>query len=70
MIRHDISRAELLDKIKALKSDWMERAAERRAAAIAAGHVGESDGIWSEIKSIYMELQGYKRVSNDRPSDA
>ncbi len=58
MIRYAISRAELEKLITAEKADWLMRAASRTEEFRIAGQYSEKSSIWSEIKSVYMVLQG------------
>jgi hypothetical protein len=70
MIRHGIALNDLLGRIDALVPTWRTRAGTRTTAAIQAGRVGDTDGIWSEIKAIYMELQGFKCMYCEKPMPA
>ena len=64
MIRHRISPADLLAKIP---QKWLGRAKSQTRKVIRARRVAEGDGIWSEIKSLYMELQGFKCMYCEKP---
>ncbi len=54
----DLTHLEAL--VNAHKSTWMARAAERTANYKAAGKVTDSSHIWSEIKEVFMKIQGNK----------
>jgi hypothetical protein len=62
MIRIAVTSAELLAAIGSKSPRWMERAEEKKAAALVAGKVGEGDGIWSEIKEIFILRQEFKCI--------
>jgi hypothetical protein len=67
MIRIAVTSAELLAAIGSKSPRWMERAEEKKAAALAAGKVGEGDGIWSEIKEIFILRQEFKCIYCEHP---
>jgi hypothetical protein len=50
----------VLDQIRRDHPNWLGRAEEKRKAAIAAGKVGDGDGIWSDIKGLFIRAQHYK----------
>lgn len=58
MIGYRISRQDLEARIEADKSGWLARAATRTAGFRAAGRYVEASSIWSEVKPVYMRLQG------------
>ncbi len=61
MIRYRITSSELHDAISELNSSWFERADERTDFYAARHHYEKPpSSIWSDIKRVYMELQGYK----------
>ena len=68
MIRVVVAEAELLGRIDALDAGrppdrrWLVRAAALTARCVAEGRVGEGDGIWSEVKAVYIELQRFKCI--------
>lgn len=70
MINFRIAEKDLIAAIDAAHPKWLEKAAQRTRAAIAAGKVAEGDGIWSEIKRVYMELQGFKCMYCEKPMPA
>jgi len=56
MIAYRIGFAELRGRIDAHKPGWMRRAAQATATLLASG--GKAASIWSEVKEVYMRLQG------------
>ena len=58
MIGYRISLDELKERIEGHKPGWLARAAERKEAFRQAGKFNEKKSIWSEIKPVYMTLQG------------
>lgn len=58
MIGYRVSRADLEALIKAEAPHWLEKAAERTAGFRAKGRYEERSSIWSEVKVVYMRLQG------------
>jgi len=58
MIGYPITRSDLEALIEAEKPGWLERATTRTEALISAGKYNEKSSIWSEIKRVYMSLQG------------
>ena len=58
MIGYSVSRAELEALITAKSASWLGRAAERTEEFRAQGRYEERSTIWSEVKSVYMDLQG------------
>jgi hypothetical protein len=58
LISYRVTRAELEERIKAKRPTWLRRADERTARFRALGKYQEESSIWSEIKDVYMELQG------------
>jgi hypothetical protein len=57
MIRYAMTHAELA---KAIGKDWLARAAARTATFRRLGRYEEKSSIWSEVKPVYMRLQGEK----------
>lgn len=55
MIRYPITKAELE---KQIGQDWLDRAAERTKGFKQQGFYQEKSSIWSEVKPVYMKLQG------------
>lgn len=60
MIRYPISETELERRVDAAVPNWRKRAGDRTKKFVAAGRYDEKSGIWSEVKSVYMELQHHK----------
>lgn len=58
MIRYAVSRAELLALIERERPGWLGRAAARTAGFRQAGKFSDKSPIWSEIKGVYIRLQG------------
>lgn len=58
MIGYRCTRAGLEGLVEAAVPGWLARAAARTAAFEAAGTYEESASIWSEVKAVYMRLQG------------
>jgi hypothetical protein len=60
VIRYAISTDDLLAEIDALKPRWRKNAAAKTERFRAAGRYTEKKGSWSEIKPVYIALQGGK----------
>jgi hypothetical protein len=58
MIRHAIPPPVLADRVDAAFPKWRTRAAKRTAAFKKKKKFAEKTSIWSEIKPLYMTLQG------------
>lgn len=58
MIGYKISRKDLEKLIEDQVPGWMARAKKRTADFVAAGSYSETSSIWSEVKVVYMRLQG------------
>lgn len=58
MIRYKISRKDLEALIEAEVPGWTARAKKRTAHFAALGKYDEASSIWSEVKVVYMRLQG------------
>lgn len=58
MIAYRISAADLDQLVEAHKPGWRARADQRIATFRAAKKFAESNSIWSEVKPVYMNLQG------------
>lgn len=56
MLGYRIARAELEQRIRAEKADWLERAATRTETFRHQGRYEEASSIWSEVKVVYMRL--------------
>jgi hypothetical protein len=60
MIRYEITAAELNARIDKLAPSWRAAARRKTSAFQTAGEYKEKKGSWSEIKPVFMELQGGK----------
>lgn len=58
MIAYRIARAELERRIEAYRQGWLNRASQRTDHFRALRKYEETGSIWSEVKAVYMELQG------------
>lgn len=63
MIRHSITEAKLRALITAKSSDWLDRAKARTIQFKKLGSYDERSSIWSEVKPVYMELQGESKCA-------
>ncbi|MDJ0909817.1 MAG: hypothetical protein QNI99_11530 [Woeseiaceae bacterium] len=62
MIRYPIRPSTWRNRVAAASRDWLDTAATRTARFRVLGEYDEEgkSAIWSKIKRVYMELQGYK----------
>lgn len=60
MIRYAVADEELRERVIAKSSSWLARAAEATERCRNAGRFVAGPPDWSEIKSVYMELQNNK----------
>jgi hypothetical protein len=67
VIRIAVTSAELLAAIAGKSPRWIERAQEKKAKALATGKVAEGDGIWSEIKEVFILRQEFKCIYCEFP---
>ncbi len=58
MIRYLITKSALEALITNESADWLTRAAERTKEFKKLGRFEEASSIWSEVKTVYMKLQG------------
>ena len=58
MIRYDVGLGRLQTLVDQKKPGWRKRAGNRTKAFRKKGKYEESSSIWSEIKSVYMDVQG------------
>ncbi len=63
MIGYRISQADLEAEITRRFPRWLGKAKTRTEKLIRAGTFKEESSIWSEIKSLYMELQGNSKCA-------
>lgn len=61
MIRYQITSADWQATIREVSPTWLDRAHERSTAYADAGrYITPPSSIWSQIKRVYMDLQGFK----------
>ncbi len=58
MIRYDVTAPALRKSIEAHRPGWLKRAADRTERFRKLGRYAEEVSIWSEVKPVYMRLQG------------
>lgn len=58
MIGYRVSHKELAKLIEDHAPGWLARAKIRTAGFVAAGRYSEASSIWSDVKVVYMRLQG------------
>ncbi len=63
MIRYHTTQAALEAAITAESTDWLTRAAQRTQTFRDLGRYEESSSIWSEVKAVYMRLQGNSKCA-------
>ncbi|MGK7911154.1 MAG: hypothetical protein AB4050_06665 [Synechococcus sp.] len=63
MIGYPISYEELEALVNQEKATWISRAADRTERFRTLGRYSESSTIWSEIKAVYMTLQGESKCA-------
>jgi hypothetical protein len=67
MILIKVADSAVLLAIEEKKPGWLLRAGKKRAAALKAGRVAAKDGIWSEIKEVFILLQDFKCIYCETP---
>jgi hypothetical protein len=60
MVQHDITRDELRRRIEAEQPGWHQRASTQTTTLLAGTGHRQFPSLWSEIKRVYMRLQGSK----------
>jgi hypothetical protein len=61
MIRYAVTQAELRQRINDFSPSWFDKARERTEAYRVAGrYTKPPSDIWSDIKRVFMDVQGYK----------
>jgi hypothetical protein len=60
MIRFAITRADLEARVEAHRPGWIARARARTEALPEGPTSGDFPGLWSEIKAVFIKLQGSK----------
>lgn len=63
MIRYAVTPARLEELIETLRPGWLGRAKTRTDHFREAGRFDDSSTIWSEVKPVYMELQGQSKCA-------
>ena len=63
MIGYRVSRQRLRQLIEKAVPGWLNRAKERTAQFRKAGKYGETSSIWSDVKAVYMRLQGESKCA-------
>lgn len=63
MIAYRISRPELEALIEAESPGWLQRATARTNTFRQLGHYAEASSIWSEVKGVYMRMQGQSKCA-------
>jgi hypothetical protein len=58
LIGYRVSLTQLKQLVTAESANWIARARARTRGFVAAGRYRESSTIWSEVKVVYMRLQG------------
>ena len=67
MIRIEVADSELMKAIEKKKKGWLKNAEKKLKAARKAGKIEDKDGIWSEIKEVFILLQGFKCIYCEAP---
>lgn len=67
MIRIEVADSDLVEAIETKKKGWLKNAEKKLTAARKAGKIGDQDGIWSEIKEIFILLQEFKCIYCEFP---
>ncbi len=60
MIRYAIDPATLIDRIRVLKPDWLDRAQARTLQYEQLQDYGDGTDFWGQIKQVYIDLQHEK----------
>ena len=63
MICYPISRADLEQRIREESDTWFARASQRTEYFRKQGRYEEKSSIWSEVKVVYMRLQGKSKCA-------
>ena len=63
MIRYPVTHTKLKGLIESHKPGWLARASERTESFKQLGRYKESSSIWSEVKAVYMTLQGESKCA-------
>lgn len=70
MIRYSTTKTKLEALINAQKADWLARAKTRTDGFRMSGKYQETSSIWSEVKPVYMRLQGNKCAYCEREMES
>lgn len=60
MVRFEVTLEDITARVNAVQPTWLARAEDRTKAFVAAGKFAEASSIWSEIKTVFIELQHQK----------
>jgi hypothetical protein len=60
MIRYPLRPDVWREMVEDVSAGWLERAEQRTEGFRVAGHFDEPSSIWSQVKRVYMEVQGFK----------
>ncbi len=60
MVRFEVTVKDITARVNSVRPTWLTHAADRTKGFIVAGRFGESSSIWSEIKTVFIELQHQK----------
>ena len=63
MIGYSISRPDLEQRIREESDSWLARASQRTEDFRKQGRYTEKNSIWSEVKVVYMRLQGESKCA-------
>jgi hypothetical protein len=67
MIRIEVPDSELVNALEKKKAGWLKSAEQKLKKARQAGKIGDQDGIWSEIKEVFILLQEFKCIYCEFP---
>jgi hypothetical protein len=60
VVRFEVTLEDITARVNAVQPTWLARAEDRTKAFVAAGKFAEASSIWSEIKTVFIELQHQK----------
>ena len=63
MIRYPITQSKLEERIEEEADGWLQKAAERTKKIRQKGYYNEKGSIWSDVKPVYMKLQGSSKCA-------
>lgn len=67
MIRIEVPDSELVNAIEKKKTGWLKSAEQKLKKVRPVGKIGDRDGIWSEIKEVFILLQEFKCIYCEFP---